>query len=419
LTDLTNTTAEINTALDMPFVRGFSIRTPWSALETSKNTYSFQIWDAARALADAKGKALAVRPMTGWRCPAYIYTTDACRFFSTHDRGAIGNDIGSAGGSYVTIGTLNGAVNASVTAMVVDEIGSSQPVPAVPFKANFGTGTGNEYVNVTARSLISGNQYNYTITRGATVGTTTNAAASHSAGVNIQIGQRIPDPCKTDGTPNDVLASRYQLLMEQCATWCRAHRVTFMHAMWYGLYWDEIYNDTPLTPASGRAGYSTDAGGGQSQQCIDAHKDLLTRLKAVVGTDLATEVSSSGHGASGQILTQTQAHIRALFGDNSPQVYFEANNVGTAAQGYSATGTPTGISKGLQLVASDSNYTAAEWEEVMGTNWMSKKFFDYMEVYCSSNDFSDANSVYLKKQIRRAHNMMRPHKPVFTKGGEA
>ncbi|HEY3238999.1 MAG TPA: Ig-like domain-containing protein, partial [Acidimicrobiia bacterium] len=68
VTDLQNSRSQIDAALSLPGVVGYSLRFRWNVVDTD-----FSLLEAGLAIAQARGKAFSIRPMAGRHTPARVF----------------------------------------------------------------------------------------------------------------------------------------------------------------------------------------------------------------------------------------------------------------------------------------------------------------------------------------------------------
>ena len=131
------------------------------------------------------------------------------------------------------------------------------------------------------------------------------------------VGDAIPVPYLSDGSPNLVFEAGYAALVEDLAAWCRASRVRVLHCAWYGRRWAEYDHEYVVRAVP--LGYSLAA-------WQEAHRRLLRTAMEFVGPDLAVEFPGSGYPGSPSPGLGGILNLAAdAFGDRNDRVFHQAN----------------------------------------------------------------------------------------------
>ncbi len=131
-------------------------------------------------------------------------------------------------------------------------------------------------------------------------------------------GEKVPYPFNTDGSPNAVFETEYDLMASKLAAWCRTNGVRIMHMPWYGKDWAELYNGQEIQKMTG---YSV-------SRFIQSHERLMDIALKYAGPDLAVEFPFSGHGPLTSISNTFADYIIAKIGRWNPMFFCQANGWG-------------------------------------------------------------------------------------------
>jgi hypothetical protein len=132
------------------------------------------------------------------------------------------------------------------------------------------------------------------------------------------IGEKVPVPFLSDGSPNLVFEKEYERLVERLATWCREHEVHLLHLAWYGQDWAELNHGREVRALEG---YSFD-------NWLQAHLRLLDIGLKYADHDLAVELPFSGYGPLTEAASHFADHVVARLGPYNRRFYCQANGWG-------------------------------------------------------------------------------------------
>lgn len=129
-------------------------------------------------------------------------------------------------------------------------------------------------------------------------------------------GEKVPLPWDNATGTNDVFLTAYSAYVRKLAAWSRSHGVSLLHGSWYGLEWAELNHGSEVRAA---AGYTQD-------KWLQGHRELVDRLAAVAGPDLAVELPLSGYGnlSTGQSASLAD-HVMETVGARSNRFFLQAN----------------------------------------------------------------------------------------------
>lgn len=207
-------------------------------------------------------------------------------------------------------------------------------------------------------------------------------------------GTKVPKPFSDSGQPgNPAFENAYRQTVAALATWARSNGVSLLHLPWYGKEWAELSNSADLQQS---AGYSYSA-------WLEGHKRLIDIALEYTGphadgTDLSVEFPMSGAGrivdAQMPAIQNLIAHINSRVGNNSPQIFIQANGWGPSINGvYGDWGALTSQAEadkdaaawgqqvlvGEQAIQGESNYNWDTMYSILRTNDAK-----YAEVYVAS-----------------------------------
>lgn len=189
---------------------------------------------------------------------------------------------------------------------------------------------------------------------------------------------KVPVPFMEDGSPNLVFEVEYEKFVAHLASWCRAKDVRLLHLAWYGGLWDELYHSKQIRSLKG---YSYD-------NWLNAHLRLIDIGLRHAGRTLAIEFPFSGHGPTGDTVSQMADYVWTKIGPNNSIFLFQANGWGPNGR----WGSPSPdmealksraferpIYRALQMIQPDDY---PDWEGIYRRLYETNA--TYGEVYCPS-----------------------------------
>jgi hypothetical protein len=192
----------------------------------------------------------------------------------------------------------------------------------------------------------------------------TNGAYSFTDGA----GDRIPKPFSDSGAPgNPGFESAFGAAVKSLAAYCRANGIRLLHLPWYGELWDEVYDGSDVTEASGYSPSAFEKG----------YANLVQTAMPYAGADLAVEFPLSGVYTSpvtaGPLASATLAAAGASW---SQLIFVQSNGLGT----FDAAPTNLAIFNGRQMYDATTKYN---WHSIYAALQASPKA-TYVEIYAQS-----------------------------------